>query len=89
MGRSHFAKYHSTEGQIKRCLRCLINDLKFTNGQLQNELIFLKETHDKKLDDLKYENDRLRDEVIYLKDEVRKVQYRKDFYKCKYYKLKD
>ena len=89
MGRTHFQKYHSDEGPIKRCLRCIINDLKFTNGILQNEFTFLKETHDTQLDNLKNENDRLRDELTYLKDELRIAQDRKDFYKGKYYKQTD
>ena len=89
MERSHFAKYHSTEGQIKCCLCCLINDLKYKSDKLQTELTYLKETHDTQLDDLKYENDKLRDEVTYLKDELRIAQDRKDLYKYKYYKLRD
>ena len=89
MGRTHFQKYHSDELPIKKCLRCLINKLKFANGNLQNELTFLKETHDTQLDNLKNENDRLRDELTYLKDELRMAQDRKDLYKGKYYKQTD
>ena len=89
MGKNHFSKYHSTEGQIKRCLRCIINDLKYKTDKLQDELTYLKETHDTQLDDLKYENAKLQDEVTYLKDELRIAQDRKDFYKYKYYKLRD
>ena len=89
MGKNHFAKYHSTEGQIKRCLRCIINDLKYKNDKLQDELTNLKDTQDTQINDLKYINDKFHDEVTYLKDELRIAQDEKGFCKFKYCKQND
>ena len=89
MGRNHFQKNHSTEGHIKRCLRCLINDLKLKNDKLQDELTYIKETQDTQINDLQYKNEKLQDKVTYLKDELRIAQDKKEFYKCKYYNQKD
>ena len=75
MGRNHFQKYHSNEGPIKRCLRCLINELKLKNDKLQDEITNLQD-----------KNERLEDKVTYLKDELRLAQDRKEYYKSKYYK---
>ena len=78
MGKNHFQKFHANEKKIKRCLRCIIND--------KSEFI---ESQAAQITDLKYEKDKLKDEVEYLKDELRIAKDRKDFYKYKYYKLRD
>ena len=70
MGKNHFQKFHATEGRIKRCLRCIIND--------KWEFI---ESQTTQIADLKWKNDKLLDEIEYLKDELRIAKDRKDFYK--------
>ena len=75
MGKNHFRKYHSNEGPIKRCLRCLINELNLKNDKLQDEITNLQD-----------KNERLEDKVKYLKNELRLAQDRKEYYKSKYYK---
>ena len=73
MGKNHFLKFHSNEGHIKMCLRCLLNDkTKFIESQASQ------------IADLQYEKDKLQDEVEYLKDELKIILERKDYYKKKY-----
>ena len=77
MGKNHFQKYHATEGRIKRCLRCIIND--------KSEFI---ESQAAQIADLKYKNDKLMDEIEYLKDELKIILERKEYYKERYYRDK-
>ena len=78
MGKNHFLKFHSNEGRIKMCLRCLLNEIqKFIESQASQ------------IADLQYEKDKLQDEVEYLKDELKIILERKDYYKKKYYRDKE
>ena len=65
MGKNHFLKFHSNEGRIKMCLRCLLNDKqKFIESQASQ------------IADLQYEKDKLQDEVKFLKDELKAITSR-------------
>ena len=78
MGKNHFLKFHSNEGRIKICLRCLLDDKqKFIESQASQ------------IADLQYEKDKLQDEVKFLKDELEFISERKNYYKKKYYRDKE
>ena len=89
MARNHFQKYHSNEGPIKRCLRCLINELKSQNDKLQDDLKYITETQNTQKNTLQNEIEGLQDKVTHLEDELRLARDRKEYYKSKYYNQKD
>ena len=89
MARNHFQKYHSNEGPIKRCLRCLINDLKSQNDKLQDDLKYITETQNTQKNTLQNEIEGLQDKVTHLEDELKLARDRKEYYKSKYYNQKD
>ena len=89
MARNHFQKYHSGEGPIKRCLRCLINDLKSQNDKLQDDLKYITETQNTQKNTLQNEIEGLQDKVTHLEDELKLARDRKEYYKSKYYNQKD
>ena len=89
MARNHFQKYHSNEGPIKRCLRCLINELKSQNDKLQDDLKYITETQTTQKNTLQNENEGLQDKVTHLEDELKLARDRKEYYKGKYYNQKD
>ena len=89
MARNHFQKYHSGEGPIKRCLRCLINDLKSQNDKLQDDLKYITETQNTQKNTLQNKIEGLQDKVTHLEDELKWARDRKEYYKSKYYNQKD
>ena len=89
MARNHFQKYHSGEGPIKRCLRCLINDLKSQNDKLQDDLKYITETQNTQKNTLQNKIEGLQDKVTHVEDELKLARDRKEYYKSKYYNQKD
>ena len=85
MGKNHFQKYHATEGRIKRCLRCIINNKsEFIESQAA-QIADLKYSLDKS----HFKNDKMLDEIEYLKNDLRIALERKEYYKDKYYRDKE
>ena len=88
MGKNHYQKYHSTEGRIKWCLRCIINS-KSEVIQSQNEII---QSQTEKIEKLEYsldesncQIDHLLDEIGDLKNDLRLALDRKEHYREMYY----
>ena len=89
MGKTHFNKFHATEGRIKKCLRCIINN-KSEIIQSQNEIM---ESQTDKIEKLKYSLDKsnckidnLLDKVEGLKNDLKIALERKEYYKDMYYR---
>ena len=88
MGKNHFQKYHATEGRIKKCLTCIINN-KSAIIESQTEII---ESQTEKIAKLEYSLDKnnckinnLLDKIEDLKNDLKVAIEDQEYFKSKYY----